>query len=144
MITKIKKSNDIIKCKNTKKKNTINKNTKKGGNDNILLSSLSNLPDNYEILYPGIITGRSIHSLGTITSFLSGLSRFTGSKQNWTGVEKKLDEVRDEAIEHLIKKSKQYSPDAIFGLNIELSEIASGSSNALLVCSVAGTMCRKI
>ena len=103
-----------------------------------------NLPDDYEIIYPGIITGRSIRSIGTITSFLSTISRFTGSKQNWTGVEKLLDQTRDEAIEHLMTQAKQYSPDAIFGLNIELSEIASGTSNALIVCSVAGTMCKKI
>ena len=144
MTTKLKKSNETIKPKNIKKKNIKKKIIKKGGNYNILLSSLSNLPDDYEIIYPGIITGRSIRSIGTITSFLSTISRFTGSKQNWTGVEKLLDQTRDEAIEHLMTQAKQYSPDAIFGLNIELSEIASGTSNALIVCSVAGTMCKKI
>ena len=145
MYTKTQKTKKTKKTQKTQKtKKTQKTNTKKGGDYNILLSSLSFLPTNYELIHPGIVTGRSIRSIGTINSFLSGISRFTGSKQNWTGVEKILDTTRDEAINHLIEKAQQYSADAIFGLNIELSEIASGTSNALIVCSVSGTMCRKL
>lgn len=118
---------------------------KKGGNKNkkILLSSISNLPSDYEIINPGLVMGRSIRSLGVITSLLSGLSRFIGTKQDWTGVENILDTVRDEAIAHMIEKTVD-NCDAIFGVSVELSEIASGQSNALLVCTVSGTMCKKI
>ena len=119
------------------------KKPKKGGS-NVLLSTLTNLPNNYKIISPGIITGRSIRSMGIVNSLLSGLSSIVGSKQNWTGIEEILDNVRKEALDEMIDRSKEYNPDAIFGINIELSEISSGKSNALLVCTVSGTMCKNI
>lgn len=120
---------------------------KKGGaifNKGILLSTLNDNTGKYNIIHPGIITGRSIRSMNIINSMLSSVSRIFGGKQNWTGVEDLLDTVRDEAINHMIEKSLQYEPDAIMGIFIELSEIASSRSDALLVCTVTGTMCRKI
>ena len=120
-----------------------NKKIKKGGDNKILLSSLMNLPNNYEVIQPGIITGQSIRSMSIINSFLTSVSSFIGTKQDWTGVEKILDNVRKEALEHLIKNTEPYLPDAIFGINIEFSEISLGKSNGLLVCSITGTMCRK-
>ena len=118
---------------------------KKGGNSNkkILLISISTLPSNYEIINPELVMGRSIRSLGIITSALSGLSRFIGTKQDWTGVENILDTVRDEAISHMIQKNNKWLW-CNFGVSVELSEIASGQSNALLVCTVSGTMCKKL
>lgn len=120
---------------------------KKGGaifNKGILLSTLNDNTGKYNIIHPGIITGRSIRSMNIINSMLSSVSRIFGGKQNWTGVEDLLDTVRDEAINHMIEKSLPYEPDAIMGIFIELSEIASSRSDALLVCTVTGTMCRKI
>ena len=132
----------MIVSKQTKKPKPKPK-TKKGGS-NVLLSTLANLPSNYTIISPGIITGRSIRSMGIVNSLLSGLSSIVGSKQNWTGIEEILDNVREEALREMIERSTQYNPDAIFGINIELSEISSGKSNALLVCTVSGTMCKHI
>jgi len=113
-------------------------------NKGILLSSLTNITDKYEIIHPGIVTGRSIRSMSAINSILSSLSGIFGGRQNWTGIESILDKARDEAIDHMVENAQSYSPDAILGINIELSEIASGKSNALLVCTVTGTMCRKV
>jgi uncharacterized protein YbjQ (UPF0145 family) len=118
--------------------------SKKGGNSNILLSSLMNIPDNYKVIYPGIVIGRSIRSMSMVTSLLSSLSTIMGGKQDWTGVEEILDNVYKEAIQHLIENASEYSPDAIFGISIEISEIASAKSNALLVCTVTGTMCKSL
>ena len=118
--------------------------SKKGGNSNILLSSLMNIPDNYKVIYPGIVIGRSIRSMSMVTSLLSSLSTIMGGKQDWTGVEEILDNVYKEAIQHLIENASEYSPEAIFGISIEISEIASAKSNALLVCTVTGTMCKSL
>ena len=131
-----------LSSKKLSKKSSLS--SKKGGNSNILLSSLMNIPDNYKVIYPGIVIGRSIRSMSMVTSLLSSLSTIMGGKQDWTGVEEILDNVYKEAIQHLIENASEYSPDAIFGISIEISEIASAKSNALLVCTVTGTMCKSL
>ena len=119
---------------------------KKGGaidNKGILLSTLQDHSGQYKVIHPCVVTGRSIRSINLINSMLSSVSRIFGGKQDWTGVEDLLDTVRDEAVNHMIEKALSYEPDAILGIFIELSEIASSRSDALLVCTVTGTMCKE-
>jgi len=82
--------------------------------------------------------------MNVINSILSSISGIFGGRQNWTGIEDILDKARDEAIHHIVDNSSTYNPDAILGVTIELSELASAKSNALLICTVTGTMCKKV
>ena len=132
-------------CKNNKKKSKITKKkceSKKKGGSLIIISTQTDVPKNYKVILPGIIVGRSIRSMNMINSFLSGLSGIFGGKQDWTGVEKLLDEVREDSQNHLLEIANKYNADMIIGTKIEISEL--GKRNSLLICTMTGTMIKKI
>ena len=80
--------------------------------------------------------------MNMINSFLSSLSGIFGGKQDWTGVEKLLDEVREDAEKHLLEIATKYGADMIIGTNFEVSEL--GQKNSLLICTITGTMIKRI
>lgn len=132
-------------CKKNKKKSKITKKkceSKKKGGSLIIISTQTDVPKNYKVILPGIIVGRSIRSMNMINSFLSGLSGIFGGKQDWTGVEKLLDEVREDSQNHLLEIANKYNADMIIGTKIEISEL--GKRNSLLICTMTGTMIKKI
>jgi uncharacterized protein YbjQ (UPF0145 family) len=124
-----------------KRKSTQDKRKPKKGGSSIIISTQTDVPENYEVIAPGMIIGRSIRSMNMINSFLSGLSGIFGGKQDWTGVEKLLDEVREDAEKHLVEIANSNGADMIIGTNVEISEL--GQKNSLLICTMTGTMIKR-
>ena len=127
--------------KKTKKKSTKVKRKSKKGGSSIIISTQTDVPDNYEVISPGLIVGRSIRSMNMINSFLSSLSGIFGGKQDWTGVEKLLDEAREDAQNHLLEIANRNGAEMIIGTTVEVSEL--GQKNSLLICTITGTMIKR-
>lgn len=129
------------KSTQVKRKSTQYKRKSKKGGSSIIISTQTDVPENYEVIAPGMIIGRSIRSMNMINSFLSGLSGIFGGKQDWTGVEKLLDEAREDAEKHLVEIANSNGADMIIGTNVEISEL--GQKNSLLICTMTGTMIKR-
>ena len=98
--------------------------------------STSLIDDNkYESI--GLVTGISVRSLSFFRRLLGGLQTIFGGKMEL--FEEKLVEARVEAIQNMISRAKKMEADEVIGVNVEMSEIASGRSDAFLVCSCYGT-----
>ena len=85
----------------------------------------------------GLVSGMHVITLSVLRKFLSGLSGFFGSDKDFSGVEEKFEESRDEAGNKIKKKAEEMGADIIVGASFNLSEM--GSKDSVLVCHAYGT-----
>ena len=69
----------------------------------------------------GMISSVSVHSISIIRGFLSGITGIFGGQQ--TLIEKKYKDIRDAAIEGLLKEANNVGANLIIGLDVEVSQI---------------------
>jgi uncharacterized protein YbjQ (UPF0145 family) len=81
----------------------------------------------------GMISSVSVHAISIIRGFLSGITGIFGGQQ--TLIEQKYKDIRDQAIQGLLKEANNVGANLIVGLDVEVSSI----SNEFMVFVASGT-----
>ena len=103
------------------------------------LSTSTNIDeDKYEIL--GLVRGISIRSFSFYRQFMGGFRSLFGGRA--PEFEEKLIEAWKEGVIDLEKHAQEMKADAVYALEIEVSELSMGSRDGMVVISVFGTALR--
>jgi len=81
----------------------------------------------------GMISNVSVHAISLIRGFLSGITSIFGGQQ--TLIETKYKDIRNAAIEGLLKEANNVGANLVVGLDVEVSSI----SNEFMVFVASGT-----
>ena len=103
----------------------------------MLLTTVNNYNDN-EYTPIGLVRGTIVHSVSFFRDILGNITGILGGKN--TAINKKVDDVYEEAIKELEKYTKEKYPsaDAIAGIEISLTEMRE-----FFICVATGTALRR-
>ena len=103
----------------------------------MLLTTVNNYNEN-EYAPIGIVRGTIVHSVSLFRDFLGNITGILGGKN--TAINKKVDDVYEEAIKELEKYTKEKYPnaDAVAGIEISLTEMRE-----FFICVATGTALRR-
>lgn len=103
----------------------------------MLLTTVNNYNEN-EYTPMGIVRGTIVHSVSFFRDILGNITGILGGKN--TAINKKVDDVYEEAIKELEKYTKEKYPnaDAVAGIEISLTEMRE-----FFICVATGTALRK-
>jgi len=103
----------------------------------MLLTTVNNYNEN-EYTPIGIVRGTIVHSVSLFRDLLGNITGILGGKN--TAINKKVDDVYEEAIKELEKYTKERYPnaDAVAGIEISLTEMRE-----FFICVATGTALRR-
>ena len=102
----------------------------------MLLSSTSTLDNKTIIKYHGLVHGESLIGSNIYKDLFSGVRDVVAGRTST--YEEDLDGARNEAIESIEAKAKEYGANGIIGLKISYNNLGGTMGNTILV-SVCGT-----
>jgi uncharacterized protein YbjQ (UPF0145 family) len=103
----------------------------------MLLTTVNNYNEN-EYTPIGLVRGTIVHSVSFFRDILGNITGILGGKN--TAINKKVDDVYEEAVKELEKYTKEKYPsaDAIAGIEISLTEMRE-----FFICVATGTALRR-
>ena len=102
--------------------------------NNFILTT-NDVKSNYEII--GIVNSVKSMSLGLIKDFFSSLGEFAGQDYANTGSE--YEKLRQRALDEIINKGVNAGANAIIGVKIDFSQLASPNGSGILIVAAYGT-----
>lgn len=92
----------------------------------------------YEII--GMVSGMQVKAISVFRDLLSNATSLFGtSKNDWTRMKNKFEEIQQEAIDNMIQNALKMNATQIIGVKIIISEFGSGNDNGMIVCNATGT-----
>lgn len=85
----------------------------------------------------GLVTGMSIRAISVFRGIFSGFSSLTGGKMD--AIEQKFIEAREEALKEMLENAKANGATRIIAVDIDVSELSRGDTNAFIVFTATGT-----
>lgn len=95
--------------------------------------------DKYDII--GIAHGASVRSFSFFRQFIGAFRGIFGGRAG--EFEEKMLEAWSEAVDEMIDKAKKIGAIAIYGIDIDISEISMGGRDGMIVIGATGTAVRK-
>ncbi|MFI4984243.1 MAG: YbjQ family protein [Rickettsiales bacterium] len=93
--------------------------------DEILLTTLENIPASDVEQHYGIVSGNAVKSSGTLTSFIQGIRNFFGGVNH--NLESLVEATRQQAIDNMVAEAKKLGGNAIVNVRFESVKVDGGT-----------------